>query len=102
MLLNVRYLDESWEGWDPEELTVEEIVRIEEETGFARIMGPDSLLLKAWNCEALAVQALIWWLRGGTGHAKNITGLKPMKLQVESVPDPKELSEESETEPASS
>jgi hypothetical protein len=92
VILNVRYLDEEWLGWDSEELTVQEMLLLEEETGFARIQGPGSLLVSAYACEARGAQALIWWLRGHNGHAVALADLKPGKLRIEMLPEeaPKE------------
>lgn len=90
MILNVRYEGEEWLGWDSEELTVQEMLLIEEETGFARIQGPGSLLVAAYGCEARGAQALIWWLRGHHGHAAALADLKPGKLRLEMVTPPDE------------
>lgn len=90
MILNVRYLDEEWLGWDSEELTVQEMLLIQEETGFSRIQGPNSLLVAAYACEARGAQALIWWLRGHTGHAAALADLKPGKLRIEMITPPDE------------
>lgn len=87
MLLNVQYYEEKWDNWDSTELTVQEMLLIEEETGFARIQGPNSLLVSAYAQEARGVQALIWWLRGHTGRAKALGELKPGKLRIEMVPE---------------
>lgn len=85
MLLNVTYYEEKWDSWDSEELTVQEMLFIEDETGFARIQGPDSLLVSAYAQEARGAQALIWWLRGHQGHARDLPDLKPGKLRIEMV-----------------
>ena len=100
MLLNVIYYEEKWDNWDSEELTVQEMLLIEEETGFARIQGPNSLLVSAYAQEARGAQALIWWLRGHKGHPKALGELKPGKLRIEMVPDApfEESSEETETD----
>ena len=99
MLVNVTYYEEKWDNWDWEELSVQEMLLIEEETGFARIQGPDSLLASAYAHEARGAQALIWWLRGHKGHSRALGELKPGKLRIELVPeDPfEEASEETET-----
>lgn len=100
MILNVSYYDEKWLNWDSEELTVQEMLLIEEETGFSRIQGPNSLLVAAYGHEARGAQALIWWLRGHHGHAAALADLKPGKLRIEMVAEesPKEDSEESATD----
>jgi hypothetical protein len=85
MLLNITYYEEKWDNFDSEELTVQEMLLIEEETGFARIQGPDSLLVSAYAQEARGAQALIWWLRGHNGRAKALADLKPGKLRIEMV-----------------
>jgi len=97
VILNVHYLDEEWLGWDSEELTVQEMLLIEEETGFARIQGPGSLLVAAYACEARGAQALIWWLRGHTGHAAALADLKPGKLRIEMIVEEESPKEDSET-----
>jgi hypothetical protein len=88
VLLNVSYYEEKWDSWDSEELTVQEMLLLEEETGFARIQGPNSMLASAYACEARGAQALIWWLRGHNGRAKGLADLKPGKLRIEMLPDP--------------
>jgi hypothetical protein len=95
MLLNVTYFEEKWDNWDSEELTVHDMLFIEEETGFARIQGPGSLLVSAYAQEARGAQALIWWLRGHPGHARGLADLKPGKLRIEIVQD-SPLAEDSE------
>ena len=99
MLLNVTYYEEKWDNWDSEELTVQEMLLIEEETGFSRIQGPDSLLVSAYAQEARGAQALIWWLRGHKKGGARLADLKPGKLRIEMVSvDPlPEDSEETET-----
>jgi hypothetical protein len=104
MLLNVQYYEEKWDNWDSEELTVQDMLFIEEETGFARIQGPDSLLVSAYAQEARGAQALIWWLRGHNGHARGLADLKPGKLRIEMVLESpfEEASEETGTDSSSS
>jgi hypothetical protein len=103
MLLNVTYYEEKWDNWDSEELTVQEMLLLEEETGFSRVQGPNSMLMSAYACEARGAQALIWWLRGHNGHARGLADLKPGKLRIEIVPEPDPLDEpDSEPTEASS
>lgn len=102
VLLNVSYYEEKWDNWDSEELTVQEMLLLEEETGFARIQGPNSLLASAYACEARGAQALIWWLRGHNGRAKGLADLKPGKLRIEMLPDPLPEEGSEPTEPVSS
>jgi hypothetical protein len=92
---NVRYYgsgadepDEEWLNWDPEELTVQDMLRIEEETGYVRVMGPESVLSSAYLHEAKGAQALVWWLHGGKPNTKHeLMDLKPGKLRLELVDD---------------